>query len=106
MIRVTLIYRASTDGYFDFDYYLNHHVEWSRRLLSDCKLSSIEVEKCVRTLDGGKSDLICITHVDFENESDLSKALEIHGAALMADFHNFTNIQPAIYVCEVLTRGK
>lgn len=106
MIRVTLIYRASAGTHFDFDYYLGHHVEWSRRLLSDCGLSSIEVEKCVRILDGGKSDVVCISHVDFENENELSKALEIHGTALMADFHNFTNIQPAIYVCEILTSGK
>jgi uncharacterized protein (TIGR02118 family) len=106
MIRVTLIYRVSADTHFDFDYYVNHHVEWSRRLLSDCGLLSIEVQKCLRTLDGGKPDLVCITHVDFENESDLSRALEIHGAALMADFHSFTNIQPALYVCEMLTSDR
>jgi uncharacterized protein (TIGR02118 family) len=106
VVRITLIYRDPENAHFDFDYYVNHHVEWSRRLLSDCGLLSIEVEKCVHTLDGGKSDVVCITHVDFEKESDLSKALEIHGAALMADFHNYTNIQPAIYVCEMLTSGK
>jgi len=105
MIRITLVYKHSEDAHFDFDYYVNHHVEMSRRLLSDCGLSSIEVEKCTRTLDGGKPNVVCIAHVDFENEGGLSKALEVHGAALMADFPNYTNIEPDIYVCEVLTSG-
>jgi len=78
----------------------------SRRLLSDCGLVSIEVEKCTRTLGGEEPDVICITHLDLERDSDLARVLEIHGAALMADIPNYTNIQPGIYVSEVLTRGK
>jgi len=77
----------------------------SRRLLSDCGLSSIEVAKCVRTLDGRESDIICISHVDFDSEENLSKAMEIHGEELKADFPNYTNIDPEIYVCGVLTSG-
>ena len=61
MIRITLIYRRSKVAYFDFDYYVNHHVEMSRRLLADCGLSSIEVQKCDRMLDGAESDVICIS---------------------------------------------
>jgi len=106
MIRVTLVYKDSEEAHFDFEYYVQHHVAMSRRLLSDCGLLSIEVEKCTRMLSGEKPDVVCITHLDLERESDLSKALEIHGAALMADFPNYTNIQPEIYVCEVLTTGK
>jgi uncharacterized protein (TIGR02118 family) len=106
MTRVTLVYRNFEGAHFDFEYYTQHHAVMSRRLLSDCGLLSIEVEKCIRTLSGEKPDVVCITHLDLERESDLSKALEIHGAALMADFPNYTNIQPEIYVCEVLTRGK
>ena len=105
MIRITLIYRRSKVAYFDFDYYVNHHVEMSRRLLADCGLSSIEVQKCDRMLDGAESDVICISHVDFESEDGLSKALEIHGAQLMADFPNYTNIDPEIYVSGILTSG-
>lgn len=106
MTRVTLLYRYSEGAHFDFDYYIQHHVTMSRRLLAHCGLLSIEVEKCIRTLSGEKPDVVCITHLDLERESDFSKALEIHGAALMADFPNYTNIQPEIYVCEVLTTGK
>lgn len=105
MIRITLVYRDSQGAHFDFDYYVNRHVEMSRRLLSDCGLISIEVEQCLRTLDGKKSNVVCIAHVDFENEEALAKALEAHGADLMADFPNYTNIDPEIYVCSVLTSG-
>jgi uncharacterized protein (TIGR02118 family) len=105
MIRITLIYKRTDDSFFDFDYYVNHHISMSRRLLSDCGLTSIEVEKCVRTLDGGASDIVCICHVDFESEESLSKALKVHGEEMMADFPNYTNIDPEIYVCGVLTSG-
>jgi uncharacterized protein (TIGR02118 family) len=105
MIRITLIYRGSEDAHFDFDYYVNHHVKMSRRLLSDCGLLSIEVQKSERTLDGEEPDVICISHVDFESEEGLARALEVHGADLMADFPNYTTIDPEIYVCSVLTSG-
>jgi uncharacterized protein (TIGR02118 family) len=106
MIRITLLYRDSEGAHFDFDYYVNNHIPMSRRLLSDCGLSSIEVQKCLRTLDGGKPNVICVAHVDFETEDGLSKALKVHGAALMADFPNYTNIEPEIDVCDVLTSGR
>lgn len=106
MIRVTLVYRYSEGAHFDFHYYTHHHVVMSRSLLADCGLMSIEVERCTRTLEGEKPDVVCITHLDLKRESDLARALEKHGATLMADFPNYTNIQPAIYVCEVLTSGK
>ena len=105
MIRITLVYRRKEGGRFDFDYFVNHHVEMSRRILSDCGLLSIEVEKCIKTLDGKDPDFICISHVDFENEAGLTKVLEAHGDEMMADFINYTNIDPEIHVCEILTSG-
>jgi uncharacterized protein (TIGR02118 family) len=106
MIRITLLYRDSEGAHFDFDYYVNNHVPMSRRLLSDCEVSSIEVQKCLRTLDSGKPKVVCIAHVDFETEDGLNKALKVHGATLMADFPNYTNIDPEIYICGVLTSGR
>ena len=49
--------------------------------------------------------MLCISHVDFETEEGLNKALKNHGGDLMADFPNYTNIAPEIYVCGVLTSG-
>lgn len=103
MIRITLLYRDSHGARFDFDYYLNHHVVMTKRLLADYGLIAIAVQKCLHTLDGGKSALVCITHVDFETEAKLNKALDVQGATLMADFQNYTNIDPEIYVCELLS---
>ncbi|MEM7173016.1 MAG: EthD family reductase [Pseudomonadota bacterium] len=105
MIRVTLLYQKSKGTRFDFDYYVNHHVTMSRRLLADCGLRSIEVEKVASLMDGSPSDLHCITHVDFEDEACLTKALTLHGEEMMADFVNYTDIEPEIHICEVLTTG-
>ena len=107
MIRVQrLIYRMSETSHFDFDYYVDHHVALSRRLLADCGLLSIEVEKVLRRLDGEPSDIVCITHVDFEDEAGLNQALERHGGEMMADFPNYTDIAPEIQVCRILTTGR
>ena len=105
MIRITLIYRKSAQTHFDFDHYVNHHVPMSRGLMADCGLISIEVEKVLRALDGSPSDIVCVTHVDFEDETGLRKALELHGEKMMADFPNYTDIDPEIQVCQVLTTG-
>ncbi|MGI9400946.1 MAG: EthD family reductase [Rhizobiaceae bacterium] len=105
MTRVTLIYRKMDGAHFDFDYYVNHHVVMSRKLLADCDLISIEVEKILHDLEGNPSDIICITHVDFKNEHGLTKALELHGDKMMSDFKNYTNIDPEIQICEILTTG-
>jgi len=105
MIRVTLIYRHAEGARFDFDYYVNRHVAMSRKLLADCGLLSIEVEKVLRAVDGGPSNAVCVAHVDFEDETGLTKALAVHGEEMMADFKNYTDINPEIHVCEVLTTG-
>jgi len=105
MIRLSLVYRDSENAHFDFDYYVNRHVEMSRRVLADCGLKSIEVQQCLRTPDGAKPGVICISHVDFESEEGLSKALQVHAAALEVDFPNYTNIDPEMYVCRILTSG-
>ena len=76
-----------------------------RDLLSDCGLISIEVQRCVRTLGRDRPDVVCISHVDFENEDGLTRALGIHASELMADFPNYTNIDPEIHVREVLASG-
>ena len=103
MIRITLVYRDPENAHFDFDYHVNHHVVMSKHLLANCGLLTIEVQKCVRALDGENSDVVCISHVEFEYEDGLSKALEVHGAELMSDCSNHTNCDPEIYVCGVLT---
>lgn len=105
MIRITLIYRDSEGAFFDFDYYVNNHVPMSRSLLAESGLISIEVEQCLRTLDGDQPDVLCVSHVDLESEEALTDALAKHGDEMMADFPNYTNITPEIFVCEILTTG-
>jgi|GEM_PF-1563478 len=102
MIRMTVLYRRTDGSHFDFGYYVEHHISLAKRLLSDCGLCSIEVQKCVRTLAGNEPDLLCITHIDFENAANLTKALEIHGAELKADFSKYTNVDPETYLCDLL----
>jgi uncharacterized protein (TIGR02118 family) len=102
MIRITLLYRRTDDSHFDFDYYVGQHISMAKRLLSGLGLAAIEVEKCLRAMDGSESDVVCMTHIDFESEDAFTDALTIHGAELKADFPKYTNIDPEIYVCEVL----
>jgi uncharacterized protein (TIGR02118 family) len=101
MIRITLLYRRTPDSHFDFEYYIDSHISLSKRLLADCGLLSIEVEKCNRNMDGNESDLFCMSHINFESEDSFLRALTIHGDELKADFAKYTNIEPEIYICSV-----
>lgn len=101
MIRMTVVYRASDNAHFDFDYYLNTHIAMSRPLLAEFGLIAIETQRFEQRLDGSPADVVCMTHIDFPDEHSLRAALARHGPVLRADFANYTNIQPDSYLCSI-----
>ncbi len=105
MIRVTALYRNFEDARFDFEYYLNPHMNLTMRLLTPFGLLSYEVHKCTRTLDGLNPEFICITHVDFSSRRDLNRGLAAHGKELEADVSNYTNVEPGIEISEIVGPG-
>lgn len=103
MIRVTVAYPNSPDTKFDYDYYISTHMPLVNRLLSGAGLIRTEID---RALAGGDPKapppFHCIGYLYFNSVEDLQKGLAAHGGPIMGDIPNYTNVQPAIQISEIV----
>ncbi len=103
MIRLTALYRNTVGSTFDFDYYVNTHLQLSKQRLTDFGMGRIEVEKGIEAMDGEAVPYICIMHAEFSNADDFRRGLDQHGEELMADMPNYTTIEPDLQISEIVT---
>jgi hypothetical protein len=54
---VTMIYPNKQNARFDFDYYLNRHIPWARKLSND---RGTEIRKGMSTPGGGPVPYLCL----------------------------------------------
>lgn len=101
MYCATVLYRNKEDAKFDFDYYMQHHIPMVNRLLG-CK---IEVRKGLRALSGKAPNYICIATIWVDSLEQFDSMFAQHGQQILADVPNYTNLQPALELQEVLTAG-
>lgn len=104
MIRVTVLFPKTSDSHFDMNYYLNKHVP-----MTTAKLQSLgfpvtaQVDEGLGGLTPGQpAPYAAIGTLLFEKMEDLQAGLSTHGAEIMADIPNFTNVQPVIQVNNIL----
>ena len=104
MIRVTALFPKTSDSHFDMDYYLSKHVP-----MTTAKLQSLGIpveaqvdETLGRVPPGEPAPYAAIGYLLFENVEDFQKGLTIHGAEIMGDIPNFTNVQPIIQVGNIV----
>ena len=105
MIRVTMLYPASNDSRFDFDYYLDTHLPLSERLLADYGFTGYTIQRCVSDARGNPPAYLCITHLNFRSLEDFQKGMAEHGQELREDFSHYTNVAPVATVCELVSPG-
>jgi uncharacterized protein (TIGR02118 family) len=105
MIRVTVLFPKTSDSHFDMDYYLSKHVPMTMEKLRSTGAT------VSGTVDEGLGNLMMpeeptpyavVGTLLFEKMEDLQNGLARHGSEIMADFPNFTNIQPVIQVNKVV----
>ncbi len=103
MIRVSVLYPEQDGSRFDMDYYTERHMGMVRERFAPHGLQGIQVE---RGLSGGRPGsppaYRCIATLTFETMEHYKAAFKEHGAALMEDVPNFTDITPQIQVGEVV----
>ena len=103
MIRISVLYPATEGARFDQEYYAQKHMKLVRDRLGSLGLVRTEIDK---GLAGGAPDapapFVSIGHVYFNSLADFQKAMAAHGAELMADVPNYTNIQPVIQISEIV----
>jgi uncharacterized protein (TIGR02118 family) len=103
MIRVSVLYPNTPDGKFDLDYYTGKHMSLVTDRLKPLGLQRWEVDK---GLAGGSPDapapFVAVGHIYFNSVEEFQKAFGAHGAELMGDIPNFTNIEPQVQISEII----
>jgi uncharacterized protein (TIGR02118 family) len=104
MIRVTVLFPKTNDSHFDMDYYLSKHVPMTRAKFQGLVIPvESEVDEGLGGITPGEpAPYAAIGYLRFEKMEDLQKGLATHGAEIMADIPNFTNVQPQIQVNQIV----
>ena len=99
MYRVTGVYRATAEGWFDFDYYEKHMQMCLDRLGPGAKW--FEIAKAAP----GEDNYVCIGTIYIESLDVFWNAMRSHLPEISADVKNYTNIQPDIVLEEIVYSG-
>lgn len=99
MIRVTVLYPKTSDSTFDMDYYLNKHTPMVIDRLMPLGMVRLEVDEGLGGLGPDQPPAyIAIAYLIFGNIEALQNGLAAHGAEIMGDIANYTNVQPQIQI--------
>lgn len=101
MIKVSVLYPNAPDVRFDMGYYISKHMPLVRQA-SGAACKGIEVDQ---GLAGGAPDspatYVAMGHILYESVAAFQAVFAQHGAALLGDIPNFTNVQPVIQISDV-----
>lgn len=103
MIRVNVFYPASQNARFDFDYYTGRHLPMVKERLQPLGLLAITVDKGVSGLaPGSPAAYLVVTSLQFGSLEALQQSLAAHGAEILGDIPNYTDVQAIMQVSEIL----
>lgn len=94
MIAVTILYPKTDDSTFDMDYYTSTHMPMFADALGDACQGWGAV-----TIGSGKYAAMGWAMVS--SQDAYNAAMSEHGAKIMADIPNYTNVRPELLVGEV-----
>jgi uncharacterized protein (TIGR02118 family) len=102
MIVVSVMYPASAGATFDMDYYREKHIPLVGARWADCGLREAKVLHGAGAPGGGAPAYSVIALLTFDSAADFDQAVARHGAEIIGDIANFSNVQPVIQVNDVL----
>lgn len=103
MVRLSVLYPASPESTFDWDYYLGQHLLIARRLLGARGLVRIEVDRGIGAFPPGTpSHYHAIGHLYFESMLHLDTALAATAPDLIADQRKYYTGESLVQVSEVV----
>jgi uncharacterized protein (TIGR02118 family) len=103
MIRASVLYPQKEGGKFDHAYYKNKHMPLVQKRLGNLGLVRLEIDRGLAGgAPGAPAPFACIGHLYFNSVADFQKAMERHGAELMGDVPNFTNLTPQVQISEIV----
>lgn len=99
MIVVSVFYPKTAESQFDMGYYKAHHLPMIEGLLKPMGLQGVAVDIAVGTpMPDVPAPFSVVAHLMFNNMEEMEMGMGHHGAALMQDVPNFTNVQPLVQI--------
>lgn len=102
MIRITVSYPGTASSRFDHGYYASKHRQLIIDRLKGLGLVRVEIDKCLADGAGGPPPVVAAAHMFFNTLPEFQAALKQHGAEIMGDIPNYTDIQPQILISDVV----
>lgn len=102
MIRVSVSYPKENGARFDMGYYMGSHVALVKKKFGHHGLVRIEVDEPLDGTAGGPPTIVVIMHLYFETLEGFQQAMKDHGAEVVGDVPNYTDLQPQLHVSEVV----
>jgi uncharacterized protein (TIGR02118 family) len=103
MICVSVSYPSAPDARFDHAYYQDKHRALIIDRLSNIGLSRVEMDKGLSGMAPGSAPMFTgVARLYFNSMGEFQQAMVAHGAELMADIPNYTDIAPQFQVSETV----
>lgn len=101
MIAITVLYPKTAGSTFDRKYYHEKHVPLVGSRWSGMGLKNVNILHGTPGPDGSAPAFELIAVLHFESMEAFGKAAAEHGAEVMGDIANFTNVQPVVQFNEI-----
>ncbi|MDD3762990.1 MAG: EthD family reductase [Nevskiales bacterium] len=101
MYCVTVAYPRREGGTFDFDYYTGKHIPLVAGHAGD-NVVKAEIRKGFAAPDGSAPAFVCMANFWVKSPEAFQAMLAQHGAEIIGDVANFTNLQPVMQIDEIL----
>src|SRR5262249_26029897 len=102
MVRISVFYPNESSKKFDHGYYAQKHMPMVMNRLKGFGMLRYEVDKGIAGgAPGAPAPFIAAAHLYFNDVADFQKGMGAHGAELLGDIPNYTDIAPQIQVSEI-----
>ena len=98
MITVSVLYPKTADSRFDYDYYLGTHIPLVKARWTSTGLDRVDLLRAAATLDGSAPAYELIGLLTFTSLEAAGQSIAAHGAEIIDDIPNFTNVQPVVQI--------
>jgi len=100
MAILSVLYPKSEGSHFNHEYYVNTHIPLVQDRWSDMGLEGVQLFRGATAMDASAPAFELIALLTFTSLDHLKAALEKHGAEVMGDVPNFTDIQAFLQLNE------
>jgi uncharacterized protein (TIGR02118 family) len=102
MIRLMVVYANTPGAKFDHKYYAEKHIRLFKEKFGPFGLVGVEVDKGLSgVMPGTPAPFVTVALATFKSAEGFQKGLEAHGAELLADIPNYTDIQAQFQLSEI-----